>query len=47
MSSIHCRKTGGGSSGRSTGGGGGAISTAGSGTMWRFYTGDDSPGIKM
>ena len=46
MSSIHCRKTGGGSSGRSTGGGSTGASSAG-GTMWRFYTGDDSPGIKM
>lgn len=32
------------SGGRTLGGGGGG---GGAGSMWRFYTGDDSPGIKM
>ena len=41
--SISRRSTGGAKSG-----GGRAISTGGgAGSMWKFYTGDDSPGIKM
>ncbi len=40
---LFCRRTGGASS-RSAGP---KIAGGGAGSMWKFYTGDDSPGIKV
>ena len=39
---VRQRRTGGGSSGTVK-----APGTSSGGSMWRFYTGDDSPGIRM